>query len=121
MALAATEPRHRLIRDRITWLVYLQIGIYGWVLYSMGPAIQLLREETGVSKTVSGLHGTAMAAGALLTGAMGARVVQRIGRQTSIWMGIAGACFGVVLITVSTALPVTLFGCLLYTSPSPRD
>jgi predicted MFS family arabinose efflux permease len=110
VALAATEPRHRLIRDRVTWLVYLQIGIYGWVLYSMGPAIQLLREETGVSKTVSGLHGTAMAAGALLTGVMGARVVQRIGRQASIWMGIAGACFGVVLITVSTALPVTLFG-----------
>lgn len=99
----------------MTWMVYLQIGVYGWVLYSMGPAIQLLREETGVSKTISGLHGTAMAVGALATGAIGASVVQRIGRHAAIWMGTAGSGVATVLMTVSNAVAVTLTAAFLTT------
>lgn len=95
--------------------MYLQIGIYGWVLYSLGPAIQLLREETGVSKTVSGLHGTAMALGALITGLTGARVVERIGRRWALWFGLFGAVLGAVVITLSRAVPVTMAGAFLAT------
>lgn len=103
----------RFRRDRVTWLVYLQIGVYGWILYAMGPAIQLLREETGVSKTVSGLHGTAMALGALATGFVGAHVVQRIGRRAALWLGLAGASAATVVFTSSRALAVTLLGAFL--------
>lgn len=110
-----SSAAHRIGRDRITWMVYLQIGVYGWVLYSMGPAIQLLREETGVSKTVSGLHGTAMALGALITGATGARIVGHIGRHAAIWMGTAGSAVAAIVMTLSSAVAVTLTGAFLST------
>lgn len=105
---AETAGAARLHRDRVTWLVYLQLGVYGYVLYALGPAVQLLREETGVSKTVSGLHGTAMALGALTTGLVGARIVGRIGRPAALWMGVAGTCAAAALLTVSRAVAVTL-------------
>jgi predicted MFS family arabinose efflux permease len=104
-----------LTRDRLTWLVYLQLGVYGYVLYGLSPSIALLRDEQGVSRTVAGLHGTAMAAGALATGAAGPWVVARIGRGAALWSGLAGACAGVVLFSAATALPVTLAGAFVAT------
>jgi len=75
--------------------------------------VQLLREETGVSKTVSALHGTAMALGALTTGIVGARVVRRIGRPAALWLGVIGSCIGGALITVSSSVVVTLIATYL--------
>lgn len=92
----------------MTRLIYMQLGVYGYVLFAFGPAVQLLREETGVSKTVSGLHGTAMALGAVTTGLFGARLVARIGRPASLWLGVSGACAAAVVLTLSRAVPVTL-------------
>lgn len=97
-------------RDRLTWLVYLQLGVYGYVLYGLGPSIQLLREEQDVSRTISGFHGTALAAGATLAGVVGPRVVQRLGRDIALWGGLVTACGGVAIFCSSTALPVTLLG-----------
>ena len=84
-------------RDRLTWLVYLQLGVYGYVLYGLGPSIQLLREEQDVSRTISGFHGTALAAGATLAGVVGPRVVQRLGRDIALWGGLVTACGGVAI------------------------
>ena len=56
----------RLDRDRLTWLAYLQVAAYGYFLYGFGPTVSLLRDEQGISRTLSGLHGTALAVGALL-------------------------------------------------------
>jgi predicted MFS family arabinose efflux permease len=103
------------VRDRLTWLVYLQLGVYGYILYGLGPSIRLLREDQDISKTLSGLHGTAMAAGALVCGLAGPPVVQRIGRGRALWGGLATACMGVVIFTAFTALPLTLFGALVTT------
>ena len=55
----------RLQRDRRTWLTYGQLGVYGWFLYGFGPALTLLRDEQGFTRTVAGLHGTALALVAL--------------------------------------------------------
>jgi predicted MFS family arabinose efflux permease len=100
----------QLTRDRLTWLVYLQLGCYGYFLYGFGPAIPLLRVEQEVSRGVSGLHGTAMAIGALLTGVFFAKLTGRFGRGAAMWLGLAGTCAGAVLLTLSTALAVTLAG-----------
>ena len=100
----------QLTRDRLTWLVYLQLGCYGYFLYGFGPAIPLLRLEQEVSRGVSGLHGTALAAGTLLTGVVFAKLTARFGRGAAMWLGVAGTCAGAVLLTASTALPVTLAG-----------
>lgn len=99
-----------LVRDRLTWLVYLQLGIYGYVLYGLGPSIQLLREDQDVSRTISGFHGTALAIGAVAAGIAGPRLVQRMGRDVALWGGLVTACAGVAIFCSTTALPVTLFG-----------
>lgn len=101
------------VRDRLTWLVYLQLGIYGYVLYGLGPSIQLLREDQDVSRTISGFHGTALAVGAVVAGITGPRVVQRLGRDVVLWGGLVTACAGVAVFCATTALPLTLFGAFL--------
>ena len=103
------------VRDRLTWLVYLQLGVYGYILYGIGPSIRLLRDEQDISKTLSGLHGTALALGAVVVGLIGPRVVGRIGRSAALWGGLLTACAGIVVFCISTALPVTLFGAFLAT------
>ena len=102
-------------RDRLTWLVYLQLGVYGYILYGFGPSIRLLRDEQEISKTLSGLHGTSLALGAVVVGLVGARVVERIGRRRTQWSGLIVACGGVVIFCTSTALPVTLLGAFVGT------
>ncbi len=97
-------------RDRVTWLLYLQLGIYGYFLYGFGPSVPLLRAEQGVSRTLSGLHGTALAAGTLVAATVTAHVVQRRGRAVALWAGEIVLVLGVLLYVGTTALPVTLLG-----------
>ncbi len=97
----------------MTWLVYLQIGVYGFFIYGFGPTVPLLREEQDLSRTLSGLHGTALAVGALLAGLTTAAIIRWRGRAAALWGGMAVLCLGVVVYVSSTALPVTLLGALL--------
>ena len=60
----------RLTRDRTTWLIYAQLGLWGFFLYGFGPVVPLLRDEQGTSAAVASLHSTAIAVGALLGGAL---------------------------------------------------
>lgn len=103
----------RLIRDRATWLAYFQLGIYGYFLYGINPSIPLLRAEQGVSRTVGGLHATALATGALGAGLLYPRVVARFGRGRTLWGGLAVVCVGVLVYCSTTALPLTLTGAFI--------
>jgi predicted MFS family arabinose efflux permease len=103
----------RLDRDRRTWLTYAQLGCYGWFLYGFGPSLTLLRDEQGFSRTVAGLHGTALATGALASALIVARLAVRYGRVPLIWAGLATLCVGLVTLTAFTALPATLAGAFL--------
>ena len=103
----------QLRRDRLTWLVYLQLGVYGYFLYGFGPTVPLLREEQDISRTLSGLHGTALAVGALVAGTTTAAIVRRWGRATALWGGLAIVCLGAVAYTSTTVLALTLTGAFL--------
>jgi predicted MFS family arabinose efflux permease len=103
----------QLRRDRLTWLIYLQLGVYGYFLYGFGPTVPLLRDEQDISRTLSGLHGTALAVGALVAGTTTAAIVRRWGRATALWGGLAVLCLGVVAYVSTTALPLTLTGAFL--------
>ena len=103
----------RLQRDRRTWLTYAQLGCYGWFLYGFGPSLTLLRDEQGFSRTVAGLHGTALATGALCSALIVARLAVRFGRVPLIWAGLTILCVGIVTLTGFTPLPATLFGAFL--------
>jgi len=62
---------------------------------------------------VAGLHGTALAVGALASGFLTPLVVRLRGRGTALWAGQAGLCLGIALYCSSTALPVTLLGAFI--------
>ncbi|MCT2278363.1 MFS transporter [Micromonospora chalcea] len=98
----------RLTRDRITWLTYAQLGLWGFFLYGFGPVVPLLRDEQGTSAAVAGLHSTGIAVGALAGGALFAPVARRLGRGPAIWLGLAGVATGVTALGLLRPLPATL-------------
>ncbi|TCB99811.1 MFS transporter [Micromonospora zingiberis] len=98
----------RLVHDRITWLAYAQLGLWGFFLYGFGPVVPLLRDEQGTTAAVAGLHSTALAAGALAGGALFAPVARQLGRRPTIWLGLAGVAAGVTGLALLRPLPATL-------------
>lgn len=100
-------------RDRLTWLAYLQVGSYGYFLYGFGPTVSLVRDEQGISRTVAGLHGTALAVGSLLSALAVAPLVGRVGRGTVMWAGLVVMCLGIVVYVSTEHLAFTLAGALL--------
>jgi MFS family permease len=97
-----------LVRDRATWLIYGQLGVWAYFLYGFGPVVPLLREEQHVSRTVAGLHGTAFAVGGLVGGALLPWAVKRIGREALIWAGMGGVGLSVLALSQVHTLPLTL-------------
>lgn len=105
---AAATPR--LHRDRFTVSMYGVFVTWGWLLYSFNPSVPLLARELGVSNAAAGLHGTAMAVGALGAAALTPRAVRRFGRRgTLVASGVVIAA-GVALLTTGWVLALTLAG-----------
>ncbi|MEV4462998.1 MFS transporter [Micromonospora echinofusca] len=98
----------RLTRDRLTWLTYAQLGLWGFFLYGFGPVVPLLRDEQGTSAAVAGLHSTGIAVGALAGGALFAPLASRFGRGRTIWAGLTGVATGVAALGLVRALPATI-------------
>ncbi|MFD0891541.1 hypothetical protein ACFQ08_43920, partial [Streptosporangium algeriense] len=99
----------RLTRDRPTWLVYLQLGVFATYLYGLSAALPMLRAELGLSQTIAGLHGTVMAVGGVLTGLALPRLTRRLGTRATVWTGLAGMNAGVLLVVLGHTPQVTLF------------
>ncbi len=100
-------------RDRLTWLVYASLGVYGFFVYSFGPTVPLLREDQGTSRAVSGLHSTALAVGAIVSGLVFARLTARFGRGRVLAWGFIGLAVGVGLYVSGDLLTLTLAGALV--------
>src|SRR6185436_9505350 len=108
-----TAGAGRLTRDSATWLIYLQLSTFATMLYGLSAALPLIRIDQGTSQTVAGLHGTALAAGAIVCGLTMGRLTRRFGRRRVVWFGLAGMDLALALIAVVPALPVTLAGFFL--------
>jgi MFS family permease len=102
-----------LIRDRLTWTVYLQLAIYGYFLYSFTPSVNLLRDDEGVSRAISGLHGTGLAVGAMAAGLIAPRLSARIGRMRSIWLSLLVLCVGIGIFVSCDIVAVTIAGAIV--------
>jgi len=107
---ASGSTRPRLERDALTRLAYLAMGLWGFLLYALGPALPALRRELDIGRTVASLHTTLAALGFVVVGLTGDRVVARIGRRRAFWTAFAGASAGATVLGLGTALPVTLAG-----------
>jgi len=105
---AASRPS--VVRDRATWLSYVQMGLFGYFLYAFGPSIALLRDDHGYTRTVASLHGTAMAVGSITMGLLGVTVVRRIGRGPMLRLGSVTLSAGLLVYTGFSPLALTLLG-----------
>ena len=90
-------------RDRLTYFSYLSTAAYVWGLYGMGPALLLLRDETGMTRTVSSFHSSAIAVGVFLVGIIGAAVTERLGRARTVAIGAACAATGISFVAFGGA------------------
>ncbi|MEV0458845.1 MFS transporter [Catellatospora methionotrophica] len=101
----------RLSRDLATWLIYLQLGLWGYFNYGFGPIVPLLRDEQGTSAAVAGLHSTAIAIGAVAGGALYPHLSRRFGRGPVLWacQAVIAACvLGYVLLPAYFAVTIGL-------------
>jgi MFS family permease len=78
----------RLVRDRLTWVIYVQLSLWCYFLYGFGPVAPLLREELHISRTLASLHGTGFAVGGIIGGAVIPALTRRYGRNRLIWGGL---------------------------------
>jgi MFS family permease len=102
-----------LIRDRLTWTVYLQLAIYGYFLYSFTPSVNLLRDDENISRAISGLHGTGLAVGAMAAGLAAPRLSARFGRMRSIWISLVILCVGIGIFVSCRIVSVTIAGAIV--------
>lgn len=110
-----------LTRDGFTWLAYVTLGFYTYILNGFGPVMPFLRAELNLSYTLSSLPFSAFAAGILVAGLGGARVAQRLGRRRTFWIGAIGLSIGTFsllagqhpVLTISSALIMGTVGSLL--------
>jgi fucose permease len=82
------------IRTRQTWLAYSMLAFYSYYINIIGPVTPFFKDELHLSYTVSSLHYTAFAAGILVVGLFGNRVIQRIGRKRALYTGAIGLSLG---------------------------
>lgn len=100
-------------RDRLTLAMYGHLAVYGFFLFSFGPAQPLLRDEQGTSRTVAGLHGTALALGAIIAGVLNTRIGHRYGPERASWIGMTIAAVGIIDLIAFRPLTFTLLGALI--------
>ena len=101
-----------LTRDRLTWIIYGQLAIFGYWLYGFGPVVPLLRDEQGTSRAVASLHGTAMAVGGILGGITMPWLVRRFGRTPVLWAGQSALVVAILGLWMAHPVPATL-ACVL--------
>jgi MFS family permease len=77
---------------------------------SVGLVLGELREELGLSGLVAAAHGSTFGLGLLAVGAIGARVVGRVGRVVAFWSTCAVIVVGVAILCVGRHWWVTLGG-----------
>lgn len=105
----ATASPYR--RDDATLLMFGLLAFYNGLLNGLGPLMPFLRDEFGLSHTVGSLHFSAFAAGMLLVGAVGDRVIARLGRRRSLWVGAWGMACGAVGLIVGRNAAATIASC----------
>jgi len=102
-----------LVRDRLTWMVYLQLATFGYFLYAFTPSITLLRDEERTSKAISALHGTGFAVGAIAVGLLAPRLVGRFGRGRMMWAALATMCVGIGIFVSCEIVAITILGSIV--------
>jgi MFS family permease len=98
----------KFLRTRFTWLAYLMLAFYAYFLNIFGPITPYLKEQLGLSYTVSSLHFTAFAFGMMIVGVGGFLVVRCFGQTNSLWIGATGMSLGALILAVGKTPLITI-------------
>jgi predicted MFS family arabinose efflux permease len=98
-------------------LTYALAAVFGYAIGSLGPAMPLLRDDLGMSRTLGGFHFTLVALGSVVVGFFADRAAQRWGRRNLFWLGGASVAAGALLIGIGWHPAVTLTGAALIGGP----
>ncbi len=101
---------HDFARTDMTWASYLLLGYFGYLQAVLGPVMPFLRHDLRLSYAAGGLHFSAFAAGMIVAGLTGARVMAWLGRPVVFWGGAVGMALGAVLVVVGGRLALTVAG-----------
>ncbi len=100
-------------RDRFTWLAYLMLAYFAYVMAALGPLMPFLRAELNLNYTVAALHLTAFALGMTVAGSLTDRLAERFGRVRLFWGGGFGMVIGALLFISVPNEIITIFSSFL--------
>lgn len=100
-------------RDRLTVLLYVALGTFGFLQTVPGAVTPALRAEFGYSYTTAGLHLTLYAVGAVLAGLLGPGLDRCLGRHRLLLIGLLGGATGATGLVLGRALSWTLLAAFL--------
>jgi MFS family permease len=103
----------RLSRDAVTRAGYAFLAGWAWFLYGFGPLLPLLRAEEGINRTLTGLHSVALAAGAIISGALAEPLVRALRRRGAARLGLLLVVAGAVALCLSRGAWLSLPSVLL--------
>lgn len=82
----------------------------GFAVAVLGPAMPTLRDDLGISRTIGGLHFSALAVGAVVAGFLVERLTRWVGRRGVFWAGGGGIALGSLIIAAGGTPVVTIVG-----------
>ena len=95
-------------RTKHFWVLSIQVAVVNFFVGGFGPAQSLLRADQGTSLKVAGLHGTALGLASITSGYLNSRIVHKLGRRKTIWLGLSVFTLGVVFFVFSPPIQLTL-------------
>lgn len=93
-------------RDGVTATGYLMLATFGWLIYTFGPAIPLIRDGLEISRTLASLHSVTFAIGIVVAGLAASLTIRRIGRASTLRLGLLLVLLGVVGLSIGSLLSV---------------
>lgn len=97
-------------RDAFVWSLYLQLGLFAFLLTMVGPMVPYLRDEFAMGYALAGLHQSAFALGMVLMGLFSDRVIRRLGLTVSLYGGMADMMLGLLIMILARSPYLTLAG-----------
>jgi len=101
------------IRTPETWLVYLLLSLYVYMLNLPGPITGYLRQEFQLTYTESSLHFSAFAAGVLVTGLRAGPFIRKLAPWRVMAIGSLGLGVGGLILAWGRQPALTIFGLFL--------
>lgn len=95
-------------RTRLTWTLYLLLGLFTFSMGLIGPVVPYLRQEFHLDYTLAALHMSLFAVGMVAGGLSAAPLMERLGVMAGLWGGLCGTMAGLLLLVLAPSAWLTL-------------